>query len=70
MADAAMQQLLACLQGTLDPNAESRNAAEAALEAGSKQPGYGVSLLKVTIAQDVSQDLRQVRCWPTCITQK
>ena len=34
------EQLTACLLETLDPDAETRRAAEAALEAGFRQPGF------------------------------
>lgn len=44
-------QLYQCLLATLDPNPAARKAAEAALEAGAKQPGFGATLVQITLLQ-------------------
>lgn len=58
--DAGTQQLYQCLASTLAPEKEARQGAEAALEAGAKQPGFGTALLRIVGAADVPQPMRQL----------
>ena len=46
-----LPQLYQCLLATLDPNPATRNVAEAALEAGAKQPGFGATLVQIVLLQ-------------------
>lgn len=48
------------LLAALDPNPATRQAAEAALEAGSKQAGFGATLLKLVLLPEVPYGLRQL----------
>lgn len=59
---AAVQQLLGMLQGSLSTDAGTRQAAEAALEAGAAAPGFGAALVAVllTASGEVPLGLRQL----------
>jgi hypothetical protein len=57
---AMADQLAACLAATLDPNADTRRAAEAALEAGGAQPGFAVALATVALAPAADVGVRQL----------
>eukprot|EP00887_Chlorella_sp_A99_P007628 scaffold20.g7628.t1 len=58
--DAATAHLLQILQATLQPDATTRQAAEAALEAGTRQPGFASALLNVVLASELPSGLRQL----------
>lgn len=58
--DTGTQQLYQCLLATLDPSAETRRAAEAALEAGARQPGFGTTLLQIVLLRDAPGGVRQL----------
>jgi hypothetical protein len=58
--DTGTQQLYGCLLAALDPNPDTRKAAEAALGAGARQPGFGITLLNIMLLQEVPYGLRQL----------
>ena len=53
-------QLLHVLQASLSPDASTRQQAEAALEAGARQPGFATALLSVVLAPEVAPSIRQL----------
>lgn len=59
---AAVQQLLGMLQSSLSPDAATRQAAEAALDAAAAAPGFGAALVAVllTTTGEVPLGLRQL----------
>ena len=56
----ANPELAACLLATLDPRDDTRRAAEAALEAGGKQPGFAVALISIVVQPGLDAGLRQL----------
>lgn len=59
MGDQAVLSLCHLFAQTLSPSREQIQAAEAQLKEASKQPGYGITLLKVTATDSVDVSVRQ-----------
>ena len=59
-AMAGQEELVRVLGASLSPEAPSRKAAEALLEAGAQQHGFGAALVAVALAAEVAPGLRQL----------